>query len=61
MTTMFRFFFPCATILMLKKKLRIAKHQHENTQAHLCFTISLTDMHTVCTVVGMAILQWMTH
>lgn len=45
----------------VKKKLRIAKHQHENTQAHLCFTISLTDMHTVCTVVGMAILQWMTH
>lgn len=36
------FFFSCATILMLKKKLRKAEHQHENTQAHLCFTISLT-------------------
>lgn len=37
------FFSSCATILMLKKKkLRKAEHQHENTQAHLCFTISLT-------------------
>lgn len=39
------FFLSCATILMLKKKkkkLRKAEHQHETTQAHLCFTISLT-------------------
>lgn len=61
MTTVFRFF-SCATILMLKKNtlciLRIAEHQHENTQVHLCFTLSLTHMHTVCTIVGTAILQW---
>lgn len=35
------FFFMCYNI-NVKKKLRKAEHQHENTQAHLCFTISLT-------------------
>lgn len=35
------FFFMCYNI-NVKKKLRKAEHQHETTQAHLCFTISLT-------------------